>query len=103
MLGRSRVTHRMNRHIKTLFGLSLCAILAGCAGGVVIGTEYVNITYRPNEAALVGSGSRELRVVVEGNPFNVTDAAFDAAVIAGMLKRFCLSDYIVCVAERPNE
>ncbi len=82
-----RFVYWRSRKVGPLFGAILCAVLAGCAGNVVIGTEYVNASYRNSNTAFIGGGKRQLRVVVEGNPFNVTDAAFKTAVIDRMQGR----------------
>ncbi|MGE0164029.1 MAG: hypothetical protein AB7S71_12930 [Dongiaceae bacterium] len=71
----------MRQHVIPMT-LTLLA-LAGCAGTGVI--DYVRLEpgYRPQQFAYA-AGGRDLRTEIQGNPFAMPQAEFDAAVTAAM-------------------
>ncbi len=66
--------------------LALVALLAGCDG---VTTSFADITryYRPAELGLDAGGDGTFRVVVIGNPFDVSKETFETAIVAEMTGR----------------
>lgn len=69
-------------------GLMVVALtaLAACASDVTV-TNTVTPNYLPEEVLIVATGDNELRTVIIGNPFDMQQEAFNAALLASMAGR----------------